>query len=112
MVTEETEVAAVDFALKLGARVSGTVRSARSGEPARNTAVRICGADGTTITSVRTDENGFYTTPALRDGLYYVSTELQQNQVMFKAPACDLDTSTAIQLVAGDHQLEVNLTAD
>jgi len=96
---------AVNFVLELGGRIGGAVVSSRSGEPVKGVAIHVCSADGEPVIDILTDDNGLYSTPAIRDGLYFVSLGGHQQFVDgadTDGPCSDFSTARAVQVNPGE----------
>ena len=71
-VTGREAVEGIDFGLKRGATISGTVIDAQTGPPIANMDVQAALADGDDISSSETDRDGRYTLKGIPDGVIEV----------------------------------------
>ena len=70
-------VVAIDFSLRLGATISGTVTDGETGLPIAGMDIYAGPVDRNNLSWTRTDGNGNYTTAGLPDGVMVVTVEGQ-----------------------------------
>ena len=110
-VTAGSTKTGIDFALGLGAKISGTVTDAGSGLPIDDSEVVLISTSGELGAAARVRSDGTYSTwGAVPAGLYYVATrnfagyldELYPDKpCLGGAEFCDLSAGATIQLAAG-----------
>ncbi|MEQ1870623.1 MAG: carboxypeptidase regulatory-like domain-containing protein [Vicinamibacterales bacterium] len=98
-------VTGINFALPKGARITGTVSDAFTGQPLSNVTVRVLNSSGSGLDEAQTDSIGRYITPAgLPPGNYYLRTfnDLGYVNQAYNGVACVscnvLTSGTPIQL--------------
>ena len=74
VVTANATTSGIDFALSLGARISGKVTDASNSQVLTNVAVGVFTSTGVNLGNVNTDLSGNYTTSGLPPGTYYLRT--------------------------------------
>ena len=118
VVTAEVETADVDFDLELGGRITVTVTAVRTGEVLANVKVRVHSPLGDLEADAVTDDLGFYRTPALPAGIYWVSTEGHRDLKgkVFGGRRCgfdcDLTSGASIQVSPGAETTNIDFVLD
>ena len=115
-VTAGSITTGINFALRRGGKISGTVTDAATSAPLANIFVEILNSSGDQVSSTDTDSLGNYSTPAeLPSGTYYARTfstpgyieELYNN---IPCAGCVVTSGTPITVTAGSTTTGINFT--
>jgi 5-hydroxyisourate hydrolase-like protein (transthyretin family) len=116
VISGASTVGGIDFALREGGRVSGSIVDDASGLPLTGVSVAVVDAAGSTVSTAQTDAAGNYLTGSgIPTGKYYVRVtgnslgyllELYDNIPC--TGGCTLSTGTAINVIEGDTHEDID----
>jgi carboxypeptidase family protein len=103
----------IAFTLAKGARITGTITDAVTGQPLNGVGVSVYLADGTSVGGTGTNFSGGYSTQGLPTGTYYVRTNNGLGYVnrlydALDCVRCAVSSGTPVAVTAGDVRSGVN----